>query len=143
MQETQVQSLGWEDPLEEEMVTHCSILAWRIPTDRGDWRGPWGHRESDRTEATWPPRSSGCTNESHRQGGYEQWSSFLTVPGAGDPRSRESPDAISWLTDGLFSLWQGQGPSMGLFRKRFMGLVNPTHKGWERLKAKGEKGGRG
>ena len=26
-----VQSLGWEDPLEEEMTTHCSIFAWRIP----------------------------------------------------------------------------------------------------------------
>ena len=26
-----VPSLGWEDPLEEEMATHCSILAWRIP----------------------------------------------------------------------------------------------------------------
>ena len=31
MQETWVQSLGWEDPLEKEMVTHSSILAWRIP----------------------------------------------------------------------------------------------------------------
>ena len=31
MQETQVQSLGREDPLEEEMVTHSSILAWEIP----------------------------------------------------------------------------------------------------------------
>ena len=31
MQETQVQSLGSEDPLEEEMATHSSILAWRIP----------------------------------------------------------------------------------------------------------------
>ena len=31
MQEMQVQSLGWEDPLEEEMTTHSSILAWRIP----------------------------------------------------------------------------------------------------------------
>ena len=29
--ETQVQSLGWEDPLEKEMATHSSILAWRIP----------------------------------------------------------------------------------------------------------------
>ena len=29
--ETQVQSLGWEDPLEKEMVTHSSILVWRIP----------------------------------------------------------------------------------------------------------------
>ena len=31
MQETQVQSLGWEDPLEKEMATHSSMLAWRIP----------------------------------------------------------------------------------------------------------------
>ena len=31
MQETQVQSLGWENPLEEEMATHSSILAWEIP----------------------------------------------------------------------------------------------------------------
>jgi len=31
MQEIWVQSLGWEDPLEEEMATHSSILAWRIP----------------------------------------------------------------------------------------------------------------
>ena len=31
MQETWLQSLGWEDPLEEAMATHCSILAWKIP----------------------------------------------------------------------------------------------------------------
>ena len=31
MQETQVQSLGWEDPLEEGMTTHSSTLAWTIP----------------------------------------------------------------------------------------------------------------
>ena len=30
-QEMQTGSLGWEDPLEEEMATHCRILAWRIP----------------------------------------------------------------------------------------------------------------
>ena len=38
MQETWVQSLDWEDPLEESMATHPSILAWRIPMDRGAWR---------------------------------------------------------------------------------------------------------
>ena len=38
MQETWVRSLGWEDPLEESMATHSSILAWRIPMDRGPWR---------------------------------------------------------------------------------------------------------
>ena len=34
MQETQVQSLGWEDPLEKEMATYSSIQAWRIPWKR-------------------------------------------------------------------------------------------------------------
>ena len=31
MQETKIQSLGWKDPLEKEMATHSTILAWRIP----------------------------------------------------------------------------------------------------------------
>ena len=38
MQETGVQSLGWEDPLEKGMATHSSIFAWRIPIDRGAWQ---------------------------------------------------------------------------------------------------------
>ena len=37
MPETLVQFLGREDPLEEGMATHSSILAWRIPMDRGAW----------------------------------------------------------------------------------------------------------
>ena len=37
MQETWAQSLTWEDPLEKGMATHFSILAWRIPVDRGAW----------------------------------------------------------------------------------------------------------
>ena len=52
-QETQVHSLSWEDPLEEGMATHSSVLAWRIP-----WTGEPGgatiqsHKESDTTEVT-------------------------------------------------------------------------------------------
>ena len=42
-----VQSLGREDPLEEGMATHSSILAWRIPMD-----SPWGHKESEASEVT-------------------------------------------------------------------------------------------
>ena len=38
MWKTWVRSLGWEDPLEEGMATHSSILAWRIPMDRGAWQ---------------------------------------------------------------------------------------------------------
>ena len=50
-QETWVQSLGWEDPLEEAMATHSSILAWKIPwTEETNGLRPWGHKESDTTE---------------------------------------------------------------------------------------------
>ena len=38
MQEMRVRSLGQEDPLEKEMATHFSILAWENPMDRGAWR---------------------------------------------------------------------------------------------------------
>ena len=51
VQETWVQSLGWEDPLKEEMATHSSILAWRIPMDREAWQATvCGVAESDTTE---------------------------------------------------------------------------------------------
>ena len=51
--ETWVQSLGWEDPLEEGMANHSSILSWRIPMDKGAWRATEvtkGSHESDTTE---------------------------------------------------------------------------------------------
>ena len=51
MQETGVWSLGWEDPLEKEMATHSSILAWRIPqTEEPGGLQSRGHKESDTTE---------------------------------------------------------------------------------------------
>ena len=47
MREIQVQSLGWEDPLEEEMATHSSILAWRIPwTEELEVQSLWSLKES-------------------------------------------------------------------------------------------------
>ena len=50
MQETQVCFLGWEDPLEKEMATHSSILAWRIPWTEEPGRLPsMGLQESDTT----------------------------------------------------------------------------------------------
>ena len=51
MQETQVQFLGLEDPLEKGMAVHSSILAWRIPgTEEPDGPQPMGHKESDTIE---------------------------------------------------------------------------------------------
>ena len=37
VRKTQIRSLGWENPLEEGMAPHSSILTWRIPMDRGTW----------------------------------------------------------------------------------------------------------
>ena len=50
MQETWVQSLGWEDLPEKEMATHSSILAWKIPGTEELGRLPCGHKGLD---ATW------------------------------------------------------------------------------------------
>ena len=51
MQETQVRSLGWKDPLEEAMATHSSILAWKIHGQKSLMGySPWGRKESDKTE---------------------------------------------------------------------------------------------
>ena len=48
MQEMQVQSLGWEDPLEKEMATHSSILAWRI-----QWTEELGGLQSKELQESW------------------------------------------------------------------------------------------
>ena len=51
MQETLVQSLGWENTLERCMATHSSIVAWRIPwTEKLLGYSLWGHKQSDMTE---------------------------------------------------------------------------------------------
>ena len=48
MQETEVPSLGWENPLEKEMATHSSILAWEIPwTEEPGGLQSVGSQESD------------------------------------------------------------------------------------------------
>ena len=52
--EIQAQSLGWEDPLEEDMGTHFSVLSWRIPWIERSLTScsPWGCKESDMSEMT-------------------------------------------------------------------------------------------
>ena len=59
MRKSQVQSHGWEYPLEKGMATHSSILAWRIPwTEEPRGLSPRGHKELDMTETT----SHTCTH---------------------------------------------------------------------------------
>ena len=51
VQETRLQSLGWENPLEKGMAIHSSILAWRLPwTEEPGGYSPWGRKKSDTTE---------------------------------------------------------------------------------------------
>ena len=51
IQETQLQFLGWEEPLEKGMATYSSIFAWRIPwTEAPGGYSSWSHKESDTTE---------------------------------------------------------------------------------------------
>ena len=51
MQEVQVRSLGWEDPLEKKMATHSSILAWEMPwTEEPGGLQSMGYKESDTTK---------------------------------------------------------------------------------------------
>ena len=81
IQETWVQFLGWEDPLEEGMATHSDILAWRIHMDREVWQATvhW-------VTNSWMGRSPGgghgnplqyfCLENSHGQrslAGYSPW----------------------------------------------------------------------
>ena len=56
MQETWVQSLGWEDPLEEEMATHSSIPAWEIP-----WTEEPGGLQSMGSQKSWVQLSDDTT----------------------------------------------------------------------------------
>ena len=51
MQETWVRFLHWEDPLEEGVATHSTILAWRIPMDRGAW---WATVHGIPKKIIWP-----------------------------------------------------------------------------------------
>ena len=71
MQEMRVQFLGQEDPLEKEMATHSSILAWRILMDRGAWRATvygatksnWGTEHVlNRLDVLFPLRKEGMVS---------------------------------------------------------------------------------
>ena len=70
MQETWVQSLGWEDPLEEGMATHSSILAWEIPwTEEPNGLQSTG---SQRVEHNWSDSMHTNTQTIIQQGDLKQ-----------------------------------------------------------------------
>ena len=75
MQETRVQSLGWEDPLEKEMATHSSILAWRIP---------WTEEPGGLQSMGLPKSRTGLSTQQQQQQQQQDkpWLVSLPVPGA-------------------------------------------------------------
>ena len=75
MQETWVWSLGWEEPLEQGMATHPSILAWGIPLDRGPWRATVHGVE--RVGHSWALHST-----AHSAGGTCMWNIWERAPSA-------------------------------------------------------------
>ena len=82
MQETRVQSLAWEDPLEKEMATHSSTLAWRIP-----WTEELGRQQSIGLQSQTLLLTvdvDGCLLEVRDHGGwslaYKKWEKKVSMP---------------------------------------------------------------
>ena len=91
MQETQemwVRFLGWKDPLEKEMATHSSILAWENSMEQRSRLGycPWGHKRLDATEHSWMPF---CWSDRILVGNVDPWEEW----GA---ESRRAWEACPW-----------------------------------------------
>ena len=93
MQETQVQSLGQEDPLEEEMAAHSSVLAWRIPwTEEPHGLQSRGPKESDETEHTHAHTRLPIRHMKGKEGCWKQTS------------NEKSPSQVSgWVNDKVVS----------------------------------------
>ena len=72
MRETWVLSLGWDDPLEEDMATHSSMLAWRISMDRGAW---WAtvHEVSESDTTEWLSRAQWQKVQRNQKASWWRW----------------------------------------------------------------------
>ena len=112
----QVRSLGREDPLEEGMATRSSILAWRIPMDRGAW---W---------VTVHGVAQGQTRLKQFGTAHSTWPGFNPCLGNYDPTSHEmqSPKKKVLHTSTLFSTFQSMGKN-GSKEKRAAGRGSGTN----------------
>ena len=80
MQKTWVRPLGWEDPLEEGMAIHSSILAWRIPTDREAWWATVYGVTTNQTHLEWSKHSITPGGRGEQGSGYLNLFSHYAEP---------------------------------------------------------------
>ena len=116
--ETRVQSLGWEDPLEKEMATHSSTLAWKIP---------W-------TEEPGRSQSMGSQRVGH------DWATLLlTSIEDGTWRKKRLPTPVFWPGEfhGLYSSWGCKE----LDSTQRLSLHLTSHREWERTQAQSSQHG--
>ena len=94
MQEMLVQSLGWEDPLEKEMATHSTILAWEIPwTEEPGGLQPLGHKLSDMTDQLTLWGFSGGTD--NKESAYNV-GDLGSIPGSGRSPGEENGNPLQY-----------------------------------------------
>ena len=108
-QETRVQFLGWEDPPEEEMAAHSSILVWKIPWKKARY-SPWGRTELDTTE-----QLHTCTHaHTHTHTHTHQCSLLLQTSGGNHGAlSINSAPVINYRVDlGLERVRKASGPPL-------------------------------
>ena len=98
MQETQVQSLGWEDALEKEMATHSSILAWRIPRTKEPAAAAAKSLQLCPTRCNlmdWSPRGSSVRGI--LQARILEWVAISSSRGSSRPRDRTHISYVSCI----------------------------------------------
>ena len=127
MRETWVQSLGWEDLLEKEMATHCSILAWKIP-----WMEEPGRLQSmgsQRVKHHWATSLISSSNEYSGQISFKMdWLDLLAVQGTESPLQHHSSKAPILQRSASFIVQLSHpctttGKAIALTRRTFVGEV--------------------
>ena len=93
IKETQIQFLGWEDPLEKGMATHSSIFAWRIPWTEPGGLQPLGHKLSDMTDQLTLWGFSGGTD--NKESAYNV-GDLGSIPGSGRSPGEENGNPLQY-----------------------------------------------
>ena len=124
MQETWVQSMDREDPVEDGMATHSSILAWRMPpTEEPGSYSPWGCKESETAEAT--------NTFTHMSEPERESPALMMILFWGQSRvkvkvTQSCPTLCNPAFHGLYSPWNSPGQNTGMGSLSLLQGIFPT-----------------